>query len=301
MSYPRRVVAGTTSMITRRTLRRTHLLRPDRELNQIFLYCLAVCSDRFGIQVHSSTVMSTHEHLIVTDTVGQLPRFTQELHRLTALAIKSLRKWEGALWDHEKPSVVELRTPTAVIEKMAYCIANPVAAGLVHKASQWPGINTAPEQLGRGSWTVKRPDMFFDKDNPQWPATATLTLTMPPNLERTDAEVRELVADEVKRLEAQAQVDIKAKRWKVLGPKVVQRLSPYERAKSWEPLRGRNPSFAVGRGQKEAFTAAVATLRAFRSAYREALEQWRLAVRDVVFPFGTWVISWAHSARTAPA
>ena len=92
-------------MITRRTLRRTHLLRPDPKLNNLFLYCLAVTSRRFGVLVHAATVMSTHEHLVVTDTRGVLPRFTQELHRLLALGIKSLRKWEGAAWDHEKTSV----------------------------------------------------------------------------------------------------------------------------------------------------------------------------------------------------
>jgi hypothetical protein len=47
--------------------------------------------------VHCATVMSTHEHLVVTDTRGELPRFLQELHRLLALGIKVLRKWEGPL------------------------------------------------------------------------------------------------------------------------------------------------------------------------------------------------------------
>lgn len=97
-------------MITRRTLRRTHLLRPDRELNNLFVYCLAVASQRFAIRVHAAVLMSTHEHLIVTDTRGQLPRFLQDFHRIFALGIKVLRKWEGAVWDHEKTSVVELRT-----------------------------------------------------------------------------------------------------------------------------------------------------------------------------------------------
>ena len=285
------------ALITRRTLRRTHLLRPDRELTELYLYCLAVCAKKFDIQVHAVTVMSTHEHLVVTDTAGVLPRFTQELHRLLALSIKSLRKWEGALWDHEKTSVVELRTPEAMLDKLAYCIANPVAAGLVHRAHQWPGVQTAPEQLGRTSWTVKRPEHYFDPKSPQWPATATLTLTMPVVANKTDAAVRETVADEVHRLESEAKQNVVAKGWKVLGAKVVSTLSPHKRATSWEPLRGRNPAFAVGRGQLETMKLAVAALRAFRSAHRVALEAWRNGVRHVLFPDGTWLMRWGHGAR----
>jgi hypothetical protein len=33
---------------------------------------------------------------------------------------------QGHLWDRENSSVVHLRTPQAVIEKIAYVIANPV-------------------------------------------------------------------------------------------------------------------------------------------------------------------------------
>jgi len=131
-----------TVMVTRRTLRRTHLLRPDPALNNLFVYWLAVMAERHGIVVHAVVVMSTHEHIICTDTLGRLPRFLQELHRMIALSVKVLRKWEGAVWDYEKTSVVELRTPQALVEKLAYVMANPVAAGLVHHAADWPGIKT---------------------------------------------------------------------------------------------------------------------------------------------------------------
>jgi putative transposase len=148
-------------MVTRRTLRRTHLLRPDPAVNELFIYCLAVLAPRFDIRVHAAVLMSTHEHLVVTDVQGQLPRFLQELHRVLALGIKILRKWEGAVWDHEKTSVVDLRTPAAIIEKIAYVMANPVAAGLVRRASQWPGITVQPQQLGRWRWSAARPDYYF--------------------------------------------------------------------------------------------------------------------------------------------
>ena len=47
----------------------------------------------------------------------------------------------------------------------------------------------------------------------------------------------------------------------------------------------------------EGFLTAVRELRAFRAAYRTALEAWRLGVRDVVVPFGTWLMRVVHGAR----
>src|SRR4051812_19453191 len=104
MTMPRRVLPGMTVMVTRRTLRRTHLFRPDKQLNQLFVYCLAVLAERHSILVHAAVLLSTHEHLVLTDLLGQLPCFLQELHRAMALGVKVLRKWEGAVWDHEKTS-----------------------------------------------------------------------------------------------------------------------------------------------------------------------------------------------------
>jgi len=58
-----------------------------------------------------------------------------------------LRKWEAPIWDHEKSSVVRLLTEQAMIEKLAYVAANPVKAGLVAHARDWPGITVLPHEL----------------------------------------------------------------------------------------------------------------------------------------------------------
>jgi hypothetical protein len=80
---------------------------------------------------------------------------------------------------------------------------------------------------------------------------------------------------ELERQERLAHHELKKRGWRVLGAERIRRLSPYRRATSFEPLRGRNPTFAVGRGQKKVFFQAVAEPLAFRHAYRQALEQWR--------------------------
>jgi hypothetical protein len=53
-------------------------------------------------------------------------------------------------------------------------------------------------------------------------------------------------------------------------------------------------------GQKAAFFEAVTELRAFRRAYREALDRWRCGIRDCLFPAGTWAMRTMHGACTAP-
>jgi len=95
------VLRGDTSMVMRRTLRRHHLFRPDPAIAQLFLYTLAVCVKEFGVELHALVLMSTHEHLVVTDTNQRLPDFLRRLHRLVALGTKVLRKREGAVWDKE--------------------------------------------------------------------------------------------------------------------------------------------------------------------------------------------------------
>jgi putative transposase len=99
VSQPRQISPGNTYLITRRCLRRHYLLRPDYFINNLFIFLLAVLSDKYQIAIHAFCLLSTHEHLVLTDTLGKLPDFLRDLHRLTALATKVFRKWEGSVWD----------------------------------------------------------------------------------------------------------------------------------------------------------------------------------------------------------
>ncbi|MCG8556200.1 MAG: transposase, partial [Proteobacteria bacterium] len=65
MTQPRYIVPGMTVMVTRRTLRRTHLFRPDPELTELYRYCLAVSAQRHGIRLHAAILMSSHHHLVL--------------------------------------------------------------------------------------------------------------------------------------------------------------------------------------------------------------------------------------------
>ena len=298
MTHPRYILRDNTLMVTRRTLRRHHLFRPDPAIRQLYLYTLAVCARQCGVLVHAVTLMSTHEHLVVTDPEGQLPDFLHRLHRLVALGTKKLRKWEGSTWDHQRPSVVRLLTDQAIIEKLAYVMANPVKAGLVRRARDWPGITVLPNELGRRTWRIERPDFFFDPKNSKWPETVELSITIPPSLEQSylPDQIRKAVSQELQNQEKLAAEDVRMRGLRVLGSQRVRRLSPYRRTISPEPLVGKNPTFAVGRGQIKMFLQAAVELRGFRRAYRQALAAWRSGLRDVLFPQGTWNMCRMHGA-----
>lgn len=297
MSLPRQIIPGATYLLTRRTLRRHLLLRPDPALNQLLLYTLVVSARRYDIQVHALCAMSTHIHLVVTDTHGLLPRFLQYFHRLVSLGTKVLRKWEGPVWDHDATSVVRLLTREAVVEKIAYTLANPVVAGLVWSAHEWPGVTVRVAELGRRVLWARRPSVYLDSNNPQWFEEVVLPLVLPPSIEADDGDrFRQEVAAELDRQENQGRSELRRKGLGCLGPKRAQRLSPYKRATSFERLRERNPTFAVGRNRGDVWRRAASTIRAFRASYRNALTRWCAGARNVLFPGGTWWMQMFHGA-----
>lgn len=296
MSLPRCILPGATYLVTRRVLRRHFLLRPDAAITNLILYSLAVSAPRFGVQVHALCAMSSHLHLVVTDPRGVLPSFLAFFHRIVALGTKVLRAWEGPVWDHEPTSVVRLMTREAIVEKVAYTLANPVAAGLVLHANEWPGAKVLVDEIGAGVLRATRPGVYLDPKNPAWPAEVALEVSLPPGLEADEAEVfRREVAAALAREEARANAALSG--GEVLGVERSGSVSPFERATSVEPPRSLNPTFAVGSGDgsKEAWFRAAAAVRAFRAAYRAALAQWRERIREVVFPEGTWWMRICHA------
>lgn len=299
MSHQRQYVPGRVHMVTRRVIGRHYLLRPDSEAGRVWLYALAVMADKYGIKVHHFVLMSTHEHIICTDTRGVMGAFLRDFHGLVAKAMKRVRSWDGIFWDGSDPSVVHLTTTAAFIEKSGYQIANPVAALAVEHSKQWPGLIVRAHQVGNITFVATRPDVYFDPKG--WPQTVTLRLTMPQLSGVTDEQAREMIAAEADRLESEARYNARAEGKTFMGAFKAAHISPRKRSTTREPRNTRNPTFAVGRDNREAYVAVATSLREFRRRYREALAQWRDGIRDVLFPPGTYVMAWLHHANVAPA
>ena len=301
MTAPTQSIPGSTLLITRRTVARFYLFVPGVEMNRIFLYCLAVAAQKWGIVVHAAILLSTHYHLVVTDTRGVHPKFTECLNRLLANATKVLRGWSGEVFNGSGPSVVHLKTVDAIVDKTGYTLSNAVGAGAVRIPSEWPGVVTSVDDMGHRRYVLERPEQYFDPDG-KLPASVELRIELPEPVvaEHGEALARQKMKEAVDEHARKGRAECERKGWKFLGANRVRKLSPYKRAKAYEVFGRRNPTFATKGGGMQTFFEAVHETRRFRAEYRSALEQWRAGDRDVVFPAGTWKMRVLHGARCAP-
>jgi REP element-mobilizing transposase RayT len=295
MTAPRRVLQGTTYLVTRRCSERRFFLRPSERTTAIFSYLLAVAASRYGILVHAFCVMSNHFHLVVTDPHARLPDFHRYLDALVARALNcSLGRWQ-AFWDRDSYSAVALDTPAAILEKIVYVLANPVAAGLVRRGRDWPGLWSDPALIGAEPVTFERPKAFFRERGPM-PASAQLRLDAPPGFEDRDALV-EALCDALREAEEGAAAEVQRRGGAVLGAKRVIAQRPDESPGSRESRRGLRPRVA-GRNRWRRIESLI-QLREFVCAHRDALDAWRGGARDVIFPPGTWLMRVLHGVRCA--
>ena len=188
-----------------------------------------------------------------------------------------------------------------MIESIAYLIANPVEAGAVRYAKDWPGAQTLPGHVGTRVIRVKRPPHYFRSANPDWPDELELRLEMPPALELDYGPelARERIAERVR--DKQHQAWNKAKRTGIpfVGARRVLKLPHTKRANSYEVFGSLNPQFAAA-GHRGAATEAVRRLRAFKAQYTRALAAWTAGDRSACFPEGTWWMRVCHGARCGP-
>jgi REP element-mobilizing transposase RayT len=296
MSTPREVLPGRTYLVTRRCTQRQFLLKPSRRTNEIVRYCLAVAASKTGVLVHAVCFMSNHWHGVVTDPLARLPEFLEHFHRLLARAQNaSLGRWEN-LWSSDKTSVVLLVSDHDVLEKMAYTIANPTAAGLVRSPHEWPGVVT--QRIGE-RYRAAMPDVFFNPEGPL-PDAISLEFVRPPIYSQLSvAELARHLASAVERHVREARQALAAQGRKFFGAKTVLQQAFDAAPKTTEPRRNPHPRIAA------AFTPeriqAIQDFRAFVRKYRDAWHAWRDGKRDQLFPAGTYALRVHARVACAPA
>jgi len=290
MTLPRCVLPGTTYLVTRRCLGRRFLLRPDPELNRAFLYCLALATKKYGMQVHALSVMSNHYHVVLTDPEGVLPLFTAWLNRQLAMCVKRLRGWDEVVWEPNVPvSAVELTDTKEVLDKVAYTLLNPVSAELVRTPDRWPGVLSTIRHLQERKVVAKRPRVWFKDTAPE---TVPLRWVTPRGFSKRHAylgALRALVEHRLRLLQQEPR--------RYLGRAAVQRASVTAQPNKKKTRFGRSPTFSAL--TRSRWRQAVERLRAFRTAYRQAYLAWRDGHHDVEFPPGTWWVARYASATVA--
>ncbi len=157
------------------------------------------------------------------------------------------------------------------------------------------------KELGRKVFRARRPEGYFDPDNPQWPEVAELRMVLPEQLvdELGEDGAREAVALQVAEQEAKARAKAQHEHKGFAGAKRVLQAAITVRGTNRQEHGVRAPTFAAA-GNGEAAKQAVLELRAFRASYREQLDRWKNGERDVVFPHGTWWMRVHHGVRCHP-
>jgi REP element-mobilizing transposase RayT len=285
-------------MITRRCTQRQFLMRPDRETNNAFIYCLAEAASRYRIQVLFTAAMSNHHHTGIYDPDGNYPAFLEHFHKLFAKCQNALRgRWEN-FWSSEQTSVVRLVGPEDVLDKMTYALTNPVKDDLVERAHHWPGVTSLDATTRGKRLSASRPKHFF-RDKGPMPEVVSLSFSQPPGFEHLGAaEFATVVAERVRDVEERMLAERRRTGVRVLGRRGVLAQRASDRPRSQEPRRQLDPRVAA----RSMWSRIEALLRnkAFREAYAEARATFISGVRDVVFPAGTYWLRRFASATCAP-
>src|SRR5690606_23626040 len=103
----------------------------------------------------------------------------EHLHKMLAKCINArYGRWEN-VWSTEETCVTRLVTPKDVFDAIVYVLANPVAAHLVDRASEWPGFNSLDHLDGKTTEHA-RPEWYFKPTSKVMPASISLRAVRPP-------------------------------------------------------------------------------------------------------------------------
>lgn len=294
----RPVHPGETYLFTRRCTQRQLLMRPDKETNNAFIYCLAVAVERTGVQLYFTLANGNHHHTGGQDTQGNYPEFLELFHKLFAKCQNALHgRWEN-FWAAEQASAVRLEEPGDVLDKMIYALTNPVKDHLVEKASDWPGVSSLQALLTGKELTAYRPKHFF-RDDGSMPAKVTLKFHRPKGYEHlTQEQFAALVMARIAEVERKAREERRGGR--VLGVKAILRQRPTDRPEPQEPRRQLIPRVAARNKWRR--IEALLRNKVFLAAYAKARDAFKRGVPNVLFPEGTyWLARFAGALVPCPA
>ncbi|HYQ43955.1 MAG TPA: hypothetical protein VER11_18365 [Polyangiaceae bacterium] len=244
-----------------------------------------MAAEQTGVILHAVCVMSNHWHGVVTDPEARLPEFTECFHKLLAKVQNASLDRSENLWSTDKTSVVLLTSEQDVLDKMAYTLANPTAAGLVKSPEEWPGVISG--RFGE-EHSVEMPDTFFDEDG-DLPEGSLLKIVRPQIFAAlSDAELYAHLRDEVAARVRAARDAMTTNGRSFLGRDTVLRQSVDASPNTEAPRRKLCPRVS---GQTSADrTAAIRRLFEFWQAYRIARNEWRQGARETKFPAGTYAL-----------
>jgi putative transposase len=246
---------------------------------------VAVLATRHAIQLHALCVLSNHLHDVASDRDGRIVEFRRDLDALLARAVNAMHGDFESVWAREPTCRVICVEPDDALDKVAYTMANPVAALLVEHGHSWPGVRCAWPKRPR---TIKRPPGFFrdGDEGGTWPETATLELHRPPGYDHLSDEELADIRRAIEQREESARRAARVSGQRFLGRRQVLAQPRTAFPSSSETRFGLRPAVAA-----RSMWARIEKLREDRvwlEHYEDAKARVRAGEAGVCFPFGTW-------------
>jgi putative transposase len=139
--------------ITQRGNRRQQTFFHDEDYAAYVELMAEWCGER-GVEVWAYCLMPNHVHLIVVpQSEDGLRRAIGEAHRRYTRRINFREKWRGYLWQGRFASFV--MDESYLLAAARYVELNPVRAGLVADAAEWPWSSATAHLAGRDDRLVR--------------------------------------------------------------------------------------------------------------------------------------------------
>lgn len=323
---PRYIVPGQTLYLTIEAARRQFRFVPRNDLVESIRFIFWYCAKKYGMAVHEALWMSNHAHICLTDVQGILPNFMCQMNSLISRQINALLDDTGTNIQKGYSSI-EIADDASMLRLSSYTLANPCAADLVSKASEWEGFSTYKHDYNQ-PFIVERPKcgIWREDNSPHSERTRTgdsITPNTPPPSrwrrkpsklpelvegvldrpkimpELSDKELRRLVRHETGMKEDLAKDKRREAKKDVLGCKAILAQDSNARPRKRRELFKRQPLVASHNEELKQFR--VNRIHAFRQRYREALDRFlEWGAGQALFPKGTWKMRVLYKIPCSP-
>lgn len=152
MSRPLRLeLSGGLYHVTSRGDRREDIFADDTD-REAWLEILAQCCERYNWAIHAWCQMSNHYHLIVETAEGNLSAGMRQLNGVYTQTVNRRHRRVGHVFQGRFKGILVERD-SYLLELARYVVLNPVRAGMVRHARQWPWssyhamVGTAPRPV----------------------------------------------------------------------------------------------------------------------------------------------------------
>ena len=283
MARLRRLPPGAIWFVTVRCEQRRFRLRPDAVRSELVGFHLAAANNFCpGIQLYAACQMGNHLHLVLKDRHSQLSAFMMHFNGLLARSINRLDGVDGRFFER-RFTAIQILDEAALLDRIVYTLCNPVAASLVQRTREWPGL--------LGAAATVEPRMYRRFDHNQYQAAVRRARKTNERVRRSDFLIQRrlefvsppTIEDEVIRsaVRSREQALAAERQHGVLGIQRMLAMDPFS-VPSTRPPKKSIPW---------CHTSSSELLRSFRSGWREFVDlyrhasaQFRLGRFDVRFP-----------------